>query len=269
MKKLLTIIGLAAATLAGVNAAVIFNQDFASGGTTATYVNASSPTTGQWNAISTSGAAKAWSIASNSLQFASTGGNGAFASRTTDFSPVPNIMQFTFTFNLTAGTTALTNAFEISVGSGFTTNNSQESNASVYAKFGINSTATTGFVVRDITGSTNGAGTFSGLQTLTWVANNSGSSATYLAPDGSTESVANDKWDLWVGTSKQLNDRSVTTVSQTIADFKIGSNASGTYTARFDDINIQSIPEPKTWVMIGIGSAFMLWNLRRRREIKL
>ncbi len=36
-----------------------------------------------------------------------------------------------------------------------------------------------------------------------------------------------------------------------------------------DDIVVSAVPEPKTWVMIGIGSAFMLWNLRRRREIKL
>ena len=27
------------------------------------------------------------------------------------------------------------------------------------------------------------------------------------------------------------------------------------------------VPEPKTWVMIGIGTSFMLWNLRRKRNL--
>ena len=27
------------------------------------------------------------------------------------------------------------------------------------------------------------------------------------------------------------------------------------------------IPEEKTWILIGIGSAFMLWNLRRKRRV--
>lgn len=28
------------------------------------------------------------------------------------------------------------------------------------------------------------------------------------------------------------------------------------------------VPEPKTWALIGIGTSFMLWNLRRRRRIQ-
>ena len=266
MKKILAIIG-TAASLAGAQAQVLFTQDFAAGGTAATYVNASSPTTGQWNAISTSGAAKAWSINSNALQLASTGANSAYASRTTDFSAAPTVMQYSFTFNLISSSSALTSAIDIAVGSGFGTANSSEVNANTYAKFGINTTTSNGFVVRDISGSTNGATTFTGAQTLTWGANNSGSSTTYLAPDGSTESLANDTWDLWVGTSKQLNDRAVTTATQTITDFKFGASGSGSYAIAFDDITIQNVPEPKTWVMIGIGSAFMIWNLRRRRNL--
>jgi len=39
-------------------------------------------------------------------------------------------------------------------------------------------------------------------------------------------------------------------------------------TAQFDNISIAVVPEPQTWVLMGIGGAFMLWNLRRRRGLQ-
>lgn len=33
-----------------------------------------------------------------------------------------------------------------------------------------------------------------------------------------------------------------------------------------DDVVFSAIPEPTTWLLIGLGSAFMLWNVRRRRS---
>lgn len=264
MKQLLTIIGIAAGALTGAQAQVLFTQDFTAGGTTTTYVNSSSPTAGQWNAISTTGAAKVWSITSNALQLDSTGANRAYASRTTDFSPAPTVLQYSFTFQLISSSTALTSAIDIAIGSGFGTTNSSESGPNTYAKFAINTTASNGFVVRDMSGATNGPSTFTGAQTLTWVVNDSGISTAYLAPDGSTESLANNAWDLWVGSSKQLNDRSVTTASQAITDFKFGAGGNGTYSISFDDLSIQNIPEPKTQALISMASLVMLWNLRRK-----
>jgi len=32
--------------------------------------------------------------------------------------------------------------------------------------------------------------------------------------------------------------------------------------------NVTVVPEPATWALIALGSAFMLWNLRRKRSIK-
>lgn len=245
--------------------AQLFVQDFSAGGTTATYVNAS-PSNGQWNAISTTGANKAWGITSNTLTVTSTGGNSAFASRTTDFASTPTGVKYTFDFNLASSSTALTNAFEFSIGSSFTTNNSTDSNANVYAKFGINTTTSSGFVVRDISGSTNGATTFgTGSTTFTWVLNNTGNTFSYLAPDGSTESIANDTWDLWVGTSRQLNDRNVTTASQSMTDFKFGTGGTHTTTASFDNFSITAIPEPSTYALIGLGLGGLAL-LRRKKN---
>jgi hypothetical protein len=257
-----------------VNAATLFSQDFASGGTTATYVSAT-PGTGQWNAISTSGAAKAWTIASNNLNLSSTGGNSAFTSRTADFATTPAAVQVSFSFTLASSSTALTSAVEMELGSGFGTANSTEIGANTYAKFGLNLTASNGFVVRDISGTTNGATTFgTSTNTFTWVLNNSGSSMTYLAPDGSSETIANDTWDLWVGTSKQLNDRAVTTASQSITDWKFGATGNGTYAFAYDDfaivdlVDIAAAPEPSIYALVGAGLVSLL-ALRRRKATVL
>lgn len=256
------------------DAATLFSQDFASGGTTATYVSAT-PAAGQWNAISTSGAAKAWAITSNSLGFSSTGANGAYATRTADFATTPAAVQVSFSFTLASSSTALTSAVDMALGSGFGTANSAEGTVNTYAKFGLNLTASNGFVVRDISGGVNGATTFgTSTNTFTWVLNNSGSSMTYLAPDGSNETIANDTWDLWVGTSKQLNDRAVTTASQSITDWKFGASGSGTYAFAYDNfaivdlVDIAAAPEPSACALVGAGLVSLLVFHRRKALIQ-
>ncbi len=47
--------------------------------------------------------------------------------------------------------------------------------------------------------------------------------------------------------------------------FDLGSGKSAYF--QTGGLNVVVVPEPKTWVMIGIGSAFMLWNVRRRRNL--
>ncbi|WP_309720878.1 hypothetical protein, partial [Armatimonas sp.] len=116
MKKILTTFLLVCGAVSNSQAQTLFSQDFSAGGTTTDYVNAS-PSTGQWNAISTTGALKVWSITSNTLQLTSTGANAAYASRTTDFSQTPSLMQFSFTFDLVSSSTNLTSALDIAVGS--------------------------------------------------------------------------------------------------------------------------------------------------------
>ncbi len=33
-------------------------------------------------------------------------------------------------------------------------------------------------------------------------------------------------------------------------------------------IGVSTVPEPTTWALIGLGTAFMMWNLRRKRQIE-
>lgn len=55
-----------------------------------------------------------------------------------------------------------------------------------------------------------------------FVVNNTGSEITYTAPDGSSETLPNDTWDLWFDNTKWINDSPATTGTQGIGQFKIG-----------------------------------------------
>ena len=244
MKRIVTVLLLMLAT-APNSRAQIFSQDFSSSTVVTDYVNAT-PNNGQFNAISTSGAGTVLSINGGALQFARTGNAGSF-SRTTDFSPVPILMVYKFSLSVSGNTTAQTTAAVFQVGSGFGTANSAESNAATYAKIGINLTTTDGtFQLRDIGGGTNSSN-LAGTQNIAWVLNNSGSSATYTDPSGNQESIANDKADVWAGSTKIFDDFSVTTATQTLTDLKFVFNA-GTATIKIDNMYIYDalIPLPIT-----------------------
>jgi|GEM_PF-2417721 len=223
--------------------AQLFQQDFGASTTVSTYVNATTPTNGQMNAISTSGAGTVLSInttGSNKLRFARTGNAGAF-SRTTDFSPAPGSMLYRFDLTVSGNSAAVTNLAAWQVGSGFGTGNATEANAAVHSRLGLNWTTTAGqFSLRDIGGSTNTAN-YTGTQTVLWAINNSGATLTYKAPNGTYETVANDTYDIWIGTSKELNDVAATTASQTLTDLKFAiSNGSGN--VDIDNMLIAPIP---------------------------
>ena len=217
----------------------IFSQNFESSTVLADYVS-STPNSGQFNAIGTSGAGVVTSISgmpgAQALKFARTANAGIF-SRTTDFSPVPNFIRYQIDLEVpSTNGVAATSVAGFQVGSAFGTGNSGEANASVHSRFTINFTTTTGeFVIRDVAGSVNGVNVYSGQQTIVWFINNTGSDVSYLAPNGTTEILVNDKWDLWVGMTKEFDDRSATTATQTLTDLKFY------FTAGVGTINIHNL----------------------------
>jgi hypothetical protein len=225
----------------------LLQQNFTSSTVVADYANATTPTNGQFNAISTSGAGTVLSInttTSNKLRFARTGNAGAYT-RTTDFTGTPTSLLYRFDFTLSANSATATNAATLQIGSGFTTANSTEANASVHSRIGVNFTTTGGqFSLRDIGGSTSSAN-FTGTQTIFWAVNNSGATLTYRAPDGTFETVANDTHDVWVGTTRVFNDIAALTPTQTLTDIKyVISGANGT--TDFDNFLIDPIPAVPT-----------------------
>lgn len=223
--------------------AQLFTQDFSGSTTVSDYVNATNPNNGQFNAIGTANANTTVSINSGSLQFnrtTLTGGTGSF-SRTTDFNPVPTSLIYKVDITVSGNTTAQTTAAVFQVGSGFRTTNSAEANANVYARFGVNLSATNGcFLIRDLTALTNSA-EFCGTQTITFVLNNTGGTLSYTAPDGTTQTIANDTQDIYVGTTLVFNDAPVTTPTQSITDLKFAFTA-GIGTIQLDNLLINQIP---------------------------
>jgi len=65
-----------------------------------------------------------------------------------------------------------------------------------------------------------------------------------------------------------LNFGSVSGTFSTITGTDLGGGLSWDTSALYTTGVITVVPEPKTWALIALGSAFMLWNLRRKRSIK-
>lgn len=238
----------------------IFNQNFTSSTTLSDYVS-TTPNNGQFNAISTSGAGTVISInttGGNKLRFARTGNAGTY-SRTTDFSPVPTSMIYKFDLTVSGNNAAQTTAAVWQVGDGFGTANSSETNANTHSRIGLNLTATNGqFSIRDL-GASNNTTNFTGTQSITWVINNSGATLSYTAPDGTTESVANDRFDLWIGSTKAFDERSAETATKTLSDLKFAFST-GNATIDIDNINITTISSAITSTASGNWSNTATWS---------
>lgn len=245
--------------------AQLFTQNFSSSATVSDYVSAASPTTSQFNAISTSGAGFVWSITGGKLRATWTAAQIGAATRTTDFSGPPSSLIVKLDFSRPTGTTATTSALFFQIGGTLTTGNNADANTTVHSRFAVNSMATAGdFALRRNESTPTNSSTLSGTQSLMWVINNSGGSLTYKAPDGTYETVANDTWDLWAGTTKIHNDIAALTASQTLARFKILSGTATTSTFDFDNIVIDPIPSAPsaapTFSSVGSSGFTVGWN---------
>jgi hypothetical protein len=226
----------------GKISAQLLEQDFSSSTTVANYVSAT-PNNGQFNSISSTGnsAVSIETTGSNKLRLERLTSGAATYSRTTDFNPEPSAIIYQFDLTVSGNSTSQTTGAVWQVGSGFSTNNSAEAIASVHSRIGLNWTTVDGqFSLRNIGASTSST-TFSGTQTITWVINNSGSTLSYRAPDGTNETLGNDMADVWVGTTRVFNELPATTATQTLVDIKFVLTA-GTAIVDIDNILIAEVP---------------------------
>jgi hypothetical protein len=226
----------------------IFNQNFNSSSGLSTYISAT-PDNGQFTSVNTTGSGTIVSINSNKLRFnrLATADYGYFA-RTTDFSPVPGVIQYKADVTVSGNTAGVTQnqAAVFQVGKGFADGNNAltgtplENNALLHSRMGINFAPAAGqFSFRDISGALNSA-VFSGTQSFTWVVNNSSKTVSYVAPDGSDELLVADRWDLWVGNVKIFDEKLGNGAADiTLSDLKFAF-ISGTGVIDLDNILITS-----------------------------
>jgi hypothetical protein len=217
------------------------SQDFSGSSTVSDYVS-STPNSGQFNAISNSSGTVA--ISGGQLGFTRTSASGSgIIARTTDFSPEPQVLKVQFDLTVDSSSMSQTSAATLQIGQGFTTSTAVPANSNIHSKIGINFTGNNGeFSLRNI-GSSTSSSVFSGQQTITWYINNSGTTYSYTAPDGSSQSLANDAADVYVGTTNVFNDIAATTGTVALTDFKFvfnGGSGSALGGLRLDNISITS-----------------------------
>ncbi|GEM_PF-373626 len=233
--------------------AQLFQQDFSSSTVVGSYVNLAAPSANQFNAVSNFANSPS-SITNGALRFNKIGASSAYFVRSTNFAVTPSFVSVKFKFrvsnNVTGSDTDVLARFFL--GKDFTNDVTQPADATqVHTKFAIMfDNAEGAFKIRDLKAGESSSAFF-GWQQISLFVNNYGSTKTYLAPDGSTESLANDKWDLWIGTAKVFNDADAQTKTVDIKNFKFVYPSSAiNATIDIDDFEIRNdiASPPALWI---------------------
>lgn len=221
-------------------------QSFGSSNTVSDYVSAT-PTNRQFTSIASTGANTVVSIDNGALQIERTAtGNIGYFARTSGFNN-PSTLMVQFNLQVPARSGSQTTAFIVRIGDGASIDDSgaTPNNSDVFASFGINFTGSNNqFQVRDFTGGGTNSSNFNGTQTITWVLNKNGSTLSYIAPNGTTETVGNNQWDLWIGTTRVFNDVAALSSAVELNRFKVMHFFSATvasYRIRFDNFYINTV----------------------------
>ena len=235
--------------------APLFEQDFSSSSTISDYVYTTANETQFDEILSTGITPTSPSINSGMLRFNGTSGTSkSNFTRTTDFITTPNATVIKFDISFSSVTTGANQSAIFYIGTGMTTGTSGVPPTATAAhsrlQFATSATSSTGFQIRNAA-STNvgpdGTNTtyFTGKKTITYVVNNSGASITYTAPDGTSETVGDDKEDVWVGTTKAINDDGAWGPTKALTDFAF-YYLNGNMIIDIDNLTINGFPSAPT-----------------------
>ena len=207
--------------------AQIFQQDFESSTFISDYIS-TVPNDGEFSAIS-SGSQVESSITNGALRLDKKEVGSAYFYRNLNppLSSDPTFIQFKFDFEVTKNDpNHPDDRREIPFYFGPSFDSSGTSISTAYCRFGLGISETDGnFFLKVLDNGSTQSLDFSGKQTITFIANNSGDEQTYSAPDGNVESVGNDTWEIWVGTVKVFNDVPVKNPDLTLGAFKLQNNS--------------------------------------------
>jgi hypothetical protein len=235
MKKLPLILclllGFGTATVYGQ----LFIQDFSASTTVADYVSAS-PDNTQFTYAAATGAGVVVTINNGTLQFIKSGSNAGVFNRSANFSPAPGLMKVEFDLEVPSASGSVSNAAIFRFGQSYSDDGSIPDNDFTHSRLGINMVSGGGFQLRNIALGANSA-TYTGTQTITWWVNNSGVPASYTDPNGTNQTLGNDKNDVWISGDLAFNEMDIVTPNIGLVNFKMIFSL-GTGTIRFDNFLI-------------------------------
>lgn len=178
-------------------------------------------------------------------QILRTGGQ-SYAYRKADFPGSPTSLLLKFDFDVLENNSSNTSAFNVYFGSNFSafTNNYtlQPSQYHSRVRLGINSSGTKQWTAEGKTTLNGVSAWVTGSHTVLMAVNNSGGTLNYFAPDGSCESVGDDKYDVWIDNVKYADESSAASPTLSLSNFMIGTNSSPNSTITVDNILIDPIP---------------------------
>ncbi|RZK41099.1 MAG: hypothetical protein EOO90_12860 [Pedobacter sp.] len=216
--------------------AQVFEQDFNQSVNIKDYVNKKAPKNNQLNFAEADGEGKV-NISKGKLRLSKIGPGGRpYIIRNTPLEIPSQFLSFSFKIDVTAEGDAT--AF-LALGSNFNNEAIPDSvnKNTVRLLFKL---LPKGFIIRNTNQGQDGPNRYTGEQEIHWFVNRSGKTQTYTAPDGSEQTVAADRWDLWVGKTKEFDEAGFTNVKQPIANFKF-SFLSSLGDILLDDIVIKDL----------------------------
>ena len=183
------------------------------------------------------------------LQIINSGtGSGWAAARNVNFPGPPTTLKVSFDASIDVQSTGSNAKFSFYAGSGFSNTITTEANANIHSGFSIRYANGSYYYVKTLAGgggeTTTDRITDATTLSFTFVSNNSGAMITYIAPDGSNETLPDDTWDLWVGTTLRLDDQPATTAGQVLSQFKFGdlvTSSAGRANWILDNIIVESV----------------------------
>jgi hypothetical protein len=203
------------------------------------------PNNTQLSSIGSNGAGVSFEVPSGSekLTFTRTSDVGMFC-RGVDFSPIPTAAIYKFDLTVSNNTTAQDNAAILFNGANLLGPSTYTVNpdADIHSRIGINLTPNPGeFSLRNGQNTSSSAMTFTGPQTIFWVVNDGASTISYTAPDGTVQTLAADRDDVWVGTVQAFDEITAVTGARSLRRFKFLFN-SGSATLEFDNFMVGPVP---------------------------
>jgi hypothetical protein len=205
---------------------VLFSQNFSSSTNVTDYISGT-PGTTRFTMINQDVAGNAGnsrSINTGRLRMVRAGGTPTIAYSAV-FPSTPKVVRMSFDFS-SSNPGNQTSSMAVYFG-GAQGDNLNEENA--HSRFHLENRNGSVFRVRVVDGGNATSGTFAYGSKVTWVINNSGATFTYTAPGGGTETLANDRADIFVGTTRVFDDRAIWNAGLDLNTFKIRFLQNATY----------------------------------------